>query len=115
MAVNSLLHLSASDQESLLAVVQDYFTSLGDDLDERCDSDTDLEDTDKPGILVYFSARKQTECKITIVHVCIKNLTYQVREPLAESEIESDEEEEGLTTEQVDEALQNLSTARSDV
>ena len=26
-AVNSLLHLSSSDQESLLAVVEDYFTS----------------------------------------------------------------------------------------
>ena len=33
-AVNSLLHLSATDQESLLAVGEEYFTSPGDDLDE---------------------------------------------------------------------------------
>ena len=78
-AVNSL---SASDLESLLVVVQN-FTSSGDDLDESCDD------------LVYlFNAwtRKQT--------------VHELREPLAESELES---EERLTTEQqVEEALQTL-------
>jgi len=34
-AVNSLLHPTANDQESLLAVVQDYFNSPGDDVDVK--------------------------------------------------------------------------------
>ena len=37
-AVNSLLHLSSSDQEALLGVVEDYFTSPD---EEREDSDWD--------------------------------------------------------------------------
>ena len=39
-AVNSLLHLSSSDQESLLAVVEDYFTTPDSQTDD-CDSDLD--------------------------------------------------------------------------
>ena len=40
-AVNSLLHLSSGDQESLLAVVEDYFTAP----DQQTD-DSDLDDYD---------------------------------------------------------------------
>ena len=40
-AVNSLLHLSSGDQESLLAVVEDYFTTP----DQQTD-DSDLDDYD---------------------------------------------------------------------
>ena len=40
-AVNSLLHLSSSDQESLLAVVEDYFTAP----DQQTD-DSDLDEYD---------------------------------------------------------------------
>lgn len=48
------MHLSSRDQESLLAVVEDYFTSPVDD-PASDDSDTEL-DTDEPGILnTYFS------------------------------------------------------------
>ena len=56
-AVNSLMNLSSSDQESLLAVVEDYFTRPDDDPASESfnDSDTEL-DTDEPGILnTYFS------------------------------------------------------------
>ena len=40
-AVNSLLHLSSSDQEALLGVVEDYFTSPD---EETQDSDWDASD-----------------------------------------------------------------------
>ena len=40
-AVNSLMHLSSRDQESLLALVEDYFTSPVDD-PASDDSDTEL-------------------------------------------------------------------------
>ena len=40
-AVNSLLHLSSGDQESLLAVVEDYFTAP----DQQTD-DSDLDEYD---------------------------------------------------------------------
>ena len=42
-AVNSLLHLSSSDQESLLAVVENYFTTPDSQTDD-CDSDLDGSD-----------------------------------------------------------------------
>ena len=56
-AVNSLLHLSSSDQESLLAVVEDYFTSPDEhtddlDMDDFDDSDTEL-GTDEPGTFIH--------------------------------------------------------------
>ena len=52
-AVNSLLHLSQGDQESLLAVMEEYFTSPDEekddlDMDSSDDSDTEL-GTDTPG------------------------------------------------------------------
>ena len=57
-ALNSLLHLSSRDQESLLAVVEDYFTRLDDDpaTDSFDESDTELMelDVDEPGILVHY-------------------------------------------------------------
>ena len=56
-AVNSLLHLSSSDRESLLAVVEDYFTSPDEhvddfDMDSFDDSDTEL-GTDEPGTFIH--------------------------------------------------------------
>ena len=56
--VNSLLHLSSSDQESLLAVVEDYFTTPGEkvgdsDLDGSDDSDTELEHDAEPGTFIH--------------------------------------------------------------
>jgi len=61
-AVNSLMHLYSRDQESLLAVVEDYFTSPIDD-PASDDSDTEL-DTDEPGILntsVHMGIKRGTE------------------------------------------------------
>ena len=57
-AVNSLSHLSSSDQESLLAVVEDYFTSPDEhvdnfDMDSFDDSDTEL-GTDEPGTFIHI-------------------------------------------------------------
>ena len=72
-AVNSLLHLSSSDQESLLAVVEDYFTSPDEDLaSEDFDSDTE-QNTDEPGTFnTYYYVHgdeKGTDYRITLVHV----------------------------------------------
>ena len=49
-AVNSLMRLSSSDQESLLAIVEDYFTSPDVDSasDSFADSDSEL-DNNEPG------------------------------------------------------------------
>ena len=78
-AVNSLLHLSSSDQESLLAVVEDYFTSPDEhiddfDVDGFDDSDTEL-GTDEPGTLNHLCMHGhgiRTECRISVVHVYVE-------------------------------------------
>ena len=47
-AVNSLMRLSSSDQESRVAIVEDYFTSPYDDSasDSFADSDSELENNE---------------------------------------------------------------------
>ena len=80
-AVNSLLHLSSSD---FLAVVEDYFTSPDEhiddfDVDGFDDSDTEL-GTDEPGTLLYshnihlcmHGHGIRTECRISVVHVYVE-------------------------------------------
>ena len=70
-AVNSLLHLSARDQESLLAVAMDYFTSPSSqdddsDLDDETGMDLDVE----PG--TYIHTHKHTFInRIAMVHTFI--------------------------------------------
>ena len=50
-AVNSLLHLSSGDQESLLAVVEDYFTAPDQQIDDSDFDESDPEmDFDVPEI-----------------------------------------------------------------
>ena len=56
-AVNSLLHLSSSDQEALQGVIEDYFTrpdeeTQDSDWDVSDDSDTEL-DTADPGTFLF--------------------------------------------------------------
>ena len=80
--VNSLLHLSSSDQESLLAVVEDYFTSPDEhvddfDVDSFDDSDTEL-GTDEPGKFihtVFISACMGMKIETSIVHVSVEKFT----------------------------------------
>ena len=58
-AVNSLLHLSSGDQESLLAVVEDYFTAPDQQTDDSDLNDNDPEvDFDAPEF--YFNAEPDT-------------------------------------------------------
>ena len=46
-SVNSLLHLSSGDQQSLLEVIQDYFTTPCETNDYESDSDSDDDIEDK--------------------------------------------------------------------
>ena len=50
-AVNSLLHLDASDQQSVLEMIQDYFTSPLDDSSEDSDSNNESDDELEEGII----------------------------------------------------------------
>ena len=67
-AVNSLLQLSASDQESLLAVAVDYFTSpSSQEEDSDQEDETEMELDVEPG--TYIHTQKKTFINsITMVH-----------------------------------------------
>ena len=71
--MNSLLQLSASDQESLLAVAVDYFTSTSSqeedsDQEDKTEMDLDVE----PGTYIHTRKKKHFINSITIVHILFK-------------------------------------------
>ena len=77
-AVNSLIHLSSRDQDSLIAVIEDYFITPGyqtDDSDTDEDSDSDTQESDvEPGISITPTQNKiiaSNHNNISIIHCII--------------------------------------------
>ena len=72
-AVNSHLQLSASDQESLLAVAVDYFTSpSSQEEDSDQEDETEMELDVEPGTYMYTHTKKRAFINsITIVHTLL--------------------------------------------
>ena len=65
-AVNSLLQLSASDQESLLAVAVDYFTSRSSQEDSDLEDKTELDLDVEPGTYIHTNFTNSTYIVINL-------------------------------------------------
>ena len=71
-AVNSFLQLSASDQESLLAVAVDYFTSpCSQEEDSDQEDETEMELDVEPGTYIHTHKKQTIINSITIVHTIL--------------------------------------------
>ena len=71
-AVNSFLQLSASDQESLLAVAVDYFTSPSSQEEDSDQEDETEMDLDVEPVYIHSHTKKRAFINsITIVHTLL--------------------------------------------